>query len=191
MTKSSVDIVVIGGSAGSISVISELIEALPSPFNFTVVIVLHRSKNVISEMEQILAVKRKEIMVKEPDDKEPIQKNCVYLAPQNYHLLIEETHSFCLDYSEPVFYSRPSIDVTFESIAEIYTEKAVAILLSGANGDGSQGMAEIIARGGIGIVQEPSTAEYPIMPQQALDTNAEAKAWTPTQIAAYLHTLNV
>jgi two-component system chemotaxis response regulator CheB len=191
MTKNSVDIVVIGGSAGSISVISELIEALPSPFDFAVVIVIHRSKNVISEMEQILAVKRKEIMVKEPDDKEPIQKNCVYLAPQNYHLLIEETHSFCLDYSEPVSYSRPSIDVTFESIAEIYTEKAVAILLSGANGDGSHGMAEIIARGGIGIVQEPSTAEYPVMPQLALDANAEAKAWTPAQISAYIHTLNV
>ncbi|AXE17831.1 chemotaxis protein CheB [Runella rosea] len=191
MTKSSVDIVVIGGSAGSIPVISELIEALPSPFDFAVVIVLHRSKNVISEMEQILAVKRKEIIVKEPDDKEPIQKKCVYLAPQNYHLLIEETHSFCLDYSEPVSYSRPSIDVTFESIAEIYTEKAVAILLSGANGDGSRGMAEMIARGGIGIVQEPSTAEYPIMPQLALDANAGAKSMTPAQISAYIHTLNV
>ncbi|RDB06560.1 chemotaxis protein CheB [Runella aurantiaca] len=191
MTKNSVDIVVIGGSAGSIPVICELIEALSSPFDFAVVVVIHRSKNVISEMEQILAVKRKEIMVKEPDDKEPIQKNCVYLAPQNYHLLIEETHSFCLDYSEPVSYSRPSIDVTFESIAEIYTEKAVAILLSGANGDGSHGMAEIIARGGIGIVQEPSTAEYPVMPQLSLDANAAAKAWTPAQISAYIHTLNV
>lgn len=191
MTKNNVDIVVIGGSAGSIPVICELIEALPSPFDFAVVIVIHRSKNVISEMEQILAVKRKEIMVKEPDDKEPIQKNCVYLAPQNYHLLIEETHSFCLDYSELVSYSRPSIDVTFESIAEIYTQKAVAILLSGANGDGSHGMAEIIARGGTGIVQEPSTAEYPVMPQLALDANAGAKAWTPAQISTYIHTLNV
>lgn len=191
MTKNNVDIVVIGGSAGSIPVICELIEVLPSPFDFAVVIVIHRSKNVISEMEQILAVKRKEIMVKEPDDKEPIQKNCVYLAPQNYHLLIEETHSFCLDYSELVSYSRPSIDVTFESIAEIYTQKAVAILLSGANGDGAHGMAEIIARGGTGIVQEPSTAEYPVMPQWALDANAEAKAWTPAQISTYIHTLNV
>lgn len=191
MTKNSVDIVVIGGSAGSIPVISELIEALPSPFNFVVVVVLHRSKNVISEMEQILAVKRKEIMVKEPDDKEPIQKNCVYLAPQNYHLLIEETHSFCLDYSELVSYSRPSIDVTFESIAEIYTEKAVAILLSGANSDGARGMAAMIAKGGVGIVQEPSTAAYPVMPQQALDNNARAIAWTPAQISAYIHTLNV
>ncbi len=191
MTKNSVDIVVIGGSAGSIPVICELIEALPAPFDFAVVIVIHRSKNVISEMEQILAVKRKEIIVKEPDDKEPIQKNCVYLAPQNYHLLIEEIHSFCLDYSELVSYSRPSIDVTFESIAKIYTEKAVAILLSGANSDGARGMAEMIAKGGIGIVQEPSTAEYPVMPQQALDNNPEAIAWTPAQISAYIHTLNV
>ncbi|WP_428657794.1 chemotaxis protein CheB [Runella sp.] len=191
MTQNGVDIVVIGGSAGSISVLSELIEALPAPFNFKVIIVLHRSKNVISEMEQILDVKRKEIIVKEPDDKEPIQKNCVYLAPQNYHLLIEATHSFCLDYSEPVSYSRPSIDVTFESIAEIYTEKAVAILLSGANRDGSRGMAEIIARGGAGIVQDPSTAEYPVMPQFALDNNTGVQALTPFQISAFLQTLNV
>lgn len=191
MTRNGVDIVVIGGSAGSISLIGELIEALPAPFHFKVVIVVHRSKNVISEMEQILAVKRKEIIVKEPDDKEPIQKNCVYLAPQNYHLLIEATHSFCLDYSEPVFYSRPSIDVTFESIAEIYTEKAVAILLSGANGDGTRGMAKIIAGGGTGIVQEPSTAEYPIMPRLALENNIQAAAMEPSQIAAFLQTLNI
>lgn len=190
MIRNGVDIVVIGGSAGSISVIGELIEALPVPFNFKVIIVVHRSKNVISEMEQILAVRRKEIIVKEPDDKEPIQKNCVYLAPQNYHLLIEATHSFCLDYSEPVSYSRPSIDVTFESIAEIYTEKALAILLSGANGDGARGMAEIIAKGGAGIVQEPSTAEYPIMPQLALEHNTEAEALPPSRIAAFLQTLN-
>lgn len=191
MIKNGVDIVVIGGSAGSIAVIGELIEALPAPFDFKVVIVVHRSKNVISEMEQILAVKRKEIIVKEPDDKEPIQKNCVYLAPQNYHLLIEATHSFCLDYSEPVSYSRPSIDVTFESIAEIYTEKAVAILLSGANGDGSKGMAKIIAGGGTGIVQEPSTAEYPIMPQLALEYTAGVEALPPSRIAAFLQTLNI
>lgn len=191
MIQNGVDIVVIGGSAGSISVIGSLIEALPSPFDFKVVIVLHRSKNVISEMEQILAVKRKEIIVKEPDDKEPIQKNCVYLAPQNYHLLIEATQSFCLDYSEPVFYSRPSIDVTFESIAEIYTGKAAAILLSGANGDGTGGMAKIIAGGGIGIVQDPSTAEYPAMPRLALEYNPRAKVLEPSQIATFLQTLKI
>jgi two-component system, chemotaxis family, protein-glutamate methylesterase/glutaminase len=190
MTKNGVDIVAIGGSAGSISVIGELIAALPVPFDFKVVVVVHRSKNVISEMEQILAVKRKEIIVKEPDDKEPIQKNCVYLAPQNYHLLIEESHSFCLDYSEPVFYSRPSIDVTFESIAEIYTERAVAILLSGANGDGARGMAKIIAKGGVGIVQEPSTAEYHVMPKLALEHNAAAEILAPSGIAAFLQILN-
>lgn len=191
MIKKGVDIVVIGGSAGSIPVIGELIEALPSPFNFKVVVVVHRSKNVISEMEQILAVKRKEIIVKEPDDKEPIQKNCVYLAPQNYHLLIEATYSFCLDYSEPVFYSRPSIDVTFESVGEVYAEKTVAILLSGANGDGAKGMAAIIAKGGVGIVQEPSTAEYPAMPQRALEYNPEAEAWPPYRIVTFIKTLNL
>ncbi|AEI49759.1 chemotaxis protein CheB [Runella slithyformis] len=191
MIEKGVDIVVVGGSAGCIPVISELIEALPYPFNFRVVVVVHRSKNVISELEQILALKRKEIIIKEPDDKEPIQKNCVYLAPQNYHLLIEATHAFCLDYSEPVFYSRPSIDVTFESIAEVYTEKTVAILLSGANGDGAKGMAAIIAKGGTGIVQDPSTAEYPAMPQLALEYNPEAEALPPSRIVTFMQTLNL
>ncbi len=191
MVRDNVDVVVIGGSAGSVSLIGELIEALPVPFNFELIVVLHRSKNVISEMEQILKVKGKEIVVKEPDDKEPIQKNCVYLAPQNYHLLIEATHTFGLDYSEPISYSRPSIDVTFESVSEVYTNKAVAILLSGANGDGSRGMTEIIAKGGVGIVQEPSTADYPVMPQTALAHNSAARVLTPSQIFAFLQTLNV
>ena len=191
MVRDNVDVVVIGGSAGSVSLIGELIEALPVPFNFELIVVLHRSKNVISEMEHILKVKGKEIVVKEPDDKEPIQKNCVYLAPQNYHLLIEANRTFGLDYSEPISYSRPSIDVTFESVSEVYTHKAVAILLSGANGDGSRGMTEIIAKGGMGIVQEPSTADYPVMPQTALAHNSAARVLTPAQIFAFLQMLNV
>lgn len=191
MLTNRVEIVVIGGSAGCIPVICRLIETLPTPFDFIVVAVIHRSKNVSSEMEKLFSVKNKEIVVKEPDDKEPIQKNCVYLAPQNYHLLVENTHSFCLDYSEPVFYSRPSIDVTFESIAQVYADKAVAIVLSGANADGSQGMAQIIARGGLGIVQKPSTAEYSVMPQNALTYNPTAFSLTPDEIVELLMMLNL
>jgi two-component system chemotaxis response regulator CheB len=191
MLKNGVDIVVIGGSAGCIPVICRLIESLPTPFDFIVVAVIHRSKNASSEMGNLFSVKNREIVVKEPDDKEPIQKNCVYLAPQNYHLLVENTHHFCLDYSEPVFYSRPSIDVTFESIAEVYAGKAIAVLLSGANADGSQGMAQIIKRGGIGIVQTPGTAAYSVMPQNALTYNPRALSLTPDQIVEFLMMLNV
>lgn len=182
--------VVIGGSAGSIPLIMTILRELPKNFSFTVVIVIHRLKNVPSEMNQLLSLSSQGIEVKEPDDKEPVEKQHIYLAPQNYHLLIEKSKTFSLDYSEPILYSRPSIDPTFESVAEVYANRAVGLLLSGANADGSQGLSAIVQQGGTGIVQEPSTAEYPIMPQTALTKNRNIIALTPLQISRFLHSLN-
>ncbi|GAB3925654.1 chemotaxis protein CheB [Larkinella terrae] len=182
--------VVIGGSAGSIPVVTELLRALPLNFKFSVFIVLHRLKNVPSSMDVILAGKGKGIYIKEPDDKEVIQGHRVYLAPQNYHLLIEADHTISLDYSEPVHYSRPSIDVTFESVAQVYAAGVVAVLLSGANQDGADGLRSVIDQGGTAIVQDPATAEYPAMPQAALNRNKSAVAMTPEKIASFLQTLN-
>lgn len=160
------DIMAIGGSAGSQTVITEILDALSPHLNTPIVIVLHRLRNVHSEMSRLLSVKRKII---EPEDKEPVRKHCIYLAPQNYHLLIEADRTFMLDYSEPVNYSRPSIDMTFSCIADVYGEKALGILLSGANKDGAEGLCQIIAAGGTGIVQDPETADFEVMPQAALD----------------------
>lgn len=182
--------VAIGGSAGSIPVVMELLKALPAQFTFSVFIVLHRLKNVPSSMDVILMNKGNGIFIEEPDDKEVIQEHHVYLAPQNYHLLIETDKTISLDYSEPVHYSRPSIDVTFESVAQTYAGSAVAILLSGANQDGANGLLAIVGQGGTAIVQDPATAEYPAMPQAALDRNKNAIRMTPENIASFLHVLN-
>ncbi|MGA0555937.1 chemotaxis protein CheB [Larkinella sp. VNQ87] len=183
-------VLAIGGSAGSIPVVTELLRALPASFRFSVFIILHRLKNVPSSLETILASKGTGLQLSEPDDKEVIQASRIYLAPQNYHLLIEPGETISLDYSEPVHYSRPSIDVTFESIAQVYAETAVAILLSGANPDGADGLLAVVAQGGVAIVQDPATAEYPAMPQAAIDRNTGVMVLTPQSIASFIHTLN-
>ncbi|MGV3558553.1 chemotaxis protein CheB [Larkinella arboricola] len=186
---SRVSVVVIGGSAGSIPVVTELLQALPRHFQFSVIIVLHRLRNVISSLDTILGNKVQVITIREPNDKEEIREQYVYLAPQNYHLLIEADKTFSLDYSETVHHSRPSIDVTFESVAQVYASQAVAVLLSGANQDGADGLQAIINQGGMVIVQDPATAEYPAMPKAALERNREAVVLTPPEIAAFLRTL--
>ena len=105
----------------------------------------------------------------EVDDKEPIRAGTVYLAPADYHVLLEQDGTFSLDDSEKVHYSRPSIDVSFESAADVYGPSVAAILLSGANMDGTNGLAAIKQAGGITVVQQPETAQVAFMPQQAID----------------------
>jgi len=181
------DIITIGGSAGSIPVLTDLLDGMPDHFTLSVVIVLHRLKNVQSEMDRLLSVKKTII---EPEDKEPIVPGGIYLAPQNYHLLVEEDHSFSLDYSELVNYSRPSIDIGFSSIAAIYGSRVLGILLSGANKDGAAGLSSIIAAGGTGIVQDPQTASYSEMPQAAMEINKEVKAMNVEEIINFIDTVS-
>lgn len=164
--KSSYDIITIGGSAGSLPAVQAIIDALPTPLHVPVVIVLHRLRNVQSEMSRLLSLKKK---ISEPEDKEKIRAGCMYLAPQNYHLLVEADKTFMLDYSEPVHYSRPSINMTFSSVAEVYGNRAMGILLSGANADGADGLCQIMEAGGLGIVQDPVSAAFSVMPQSAID----------------------
>ncbi len=177
-------IVVIGGSAGSVRVVIGMLETGIFPLSVPVIMVLHRPKNVVSELDIVLS--RPDLAVREPVDKEPLLPGGLYLAPQNYHLLVDEG-VFNLDTSEPVNFSRPAIDVTFESVADAYAGRALGILLSGANQDGSWGLTRIISRGGIGIVQRPDTADYADMPRSALATNPDALALSPLQIIDYLN----
>jgi two-component system chemotaxis response regulator CheB len=183
------EVVAIGGSAGSLPVVMAILKALPVAFDYTVIVVIHRLKNVVSEMERILA-EASNLNIREPEDKEPIKKGIVYLAPQNYHLQIEADRTFSLDYSEPVNYSRPSIDVTFECVATVFKGRSVAILLSGANADGAAGLGKVIENGGTGIVQEPNTADYKLMPQAAIDKNMRALRQSPDDIVDYVSTVN-
>jgi two-component system chemotaxis response regulator CheB len=183
-------IIAIGGSAGSLPVVLSILQNISQGFVIPIVIIIHRLKNTPSEMDKIVSISRTDLKLKEPDDKEPIYAGYIYIAPANYHLLVEADSSFSLDYSEPVHYSRPSIDVTFESIAAAYGSNATAILLSGANNDGTDGLTKIIENGGTAIVQNPVTSEYPVMPAAAIRKNPSALIYSPNEMIPYLDKLN-
>jgi two-component system chemotaxis response regulator CheB len=173
------DIIAIGGSSGSMPVLRRIVQGLPGQFTIPVVVVVHRLRNVKSEMVEILAGNH---TICEPDDKDPIRDGHIYLAPQNYHLLVEDSRIFSMDYSEPVNYSRPSIDVTFKCVADVYKNRALVILLSGASGDGAAGMRAVLDACGHAIVQDPATCEAAAMPKTAIAMNPEAEIQSPEMI---------
>lgn len=160
--------VVIGGSAGSLKVLLQILPQLDPHLLFPIIIVVHRQNGHHSTLEQLLD-ERSKLTVKEAEDKETLLNGTVYLAPPDYHLLVEKDHSLSLDGSEKIRWSRPSIDVTFQSVAEVFGTKALGILLSGANDDGASGLKEIQLAGGTTIIQEPLNAEIPAMPIAALN----------------------
>ena len=158
--------IIIGGSAGSFDVILSILKGLDKSISVPIVIVLHRLKNAESSFEGILQ-KQTHYVVKEVEDKEIIKKGIIYTAPSNYHLLMEENMTFSLDVSELVNYSRPSIDVTFESLSTVLKEKCCGILLSGSNNDGAKGLKLIAENKGISIIQDCDEAEFDNMPKSA------------------------
>jgi two-component system chemotaxis response regulator CheB len=160
-------IVVIGGSAGSLEVIINIIQNLPRDTGAVFIVIVHRKNDKDSVLEDLLSYKT-HLKVTEVEDKDLILSNNIYIAPSNYHLLVETEKTFSLDSSEKVHFSRPSIDVTFESVADTFKDRVIGILLSGANADGAAGIARIKTMGGITIVQNPDTAEVAFMPQQAI-----------------------
>jgi len=162
-------LLVIGGSAGSLDGILQLLPAVKKLTSLAIVLVLHR-RNGESILAHLLS-ERTSWPVKEVEEKEPIVAGTIYIAPADYHLLIEKDKTFSLDYSEKVHYSRPAIDVTFESAAEAYGESLVAVLLSGANADGTDGLRQVKAAGGYTIVQDPAEAVVAYMPQHAIENN--------------------
>ena len=166
-----IEVIAIGGSAGGIKALTEVLKPLPKDFPVPIVVVLHRLKNVPSTLQSVVQYHTR-LKVKEADEKETIGPNCAYIAPANYHLLIEKDRSFALDYSEVVKYSRPSIDLTFECVANVYGDKAVGIILTGANSDGASGLLEMKRKGARCYVQDPESAEVSTMPQAALDIGA-------------------
>jgi two-component system chemotaxis response regulator CheB len=178
-------IIVIGGSAGSLDIIFKLVTELGTVCKVPVVIVVHRLKSSGSGLKQLISQKTP-LTVIEPNDKEKIREGCIYIAPADYHLLIERNRSFSLDYSEKVNFSRPSINPTFETAAEAYGIQATAILLSGANSDGVDGLLAIKKAGGKIIIQDPKTAQTPFMPEQALEAIPGADILSPSQIIDFV-----
>jgi two-component system chemotaxis response regulator CheB len=180
--------IVLGGSAGSLQVVFYLLGQCRPGFQTPIVVVLHRDPQGISKLAELLASKTP-LIVKEIEDKEPIENGCVYVCPADYHTLIEDDHSFSLDYSEKINFSRPSIDVTFRSAAEVYGENLVCVLLSGANADGAEGLGYVREHHGITIVHNPAEAEVSYMPQQALLHGEADHVFSKNEIAAYMQQL--
>ncbi|MDN3547189.1 chemotaxis protein CheB [Mucilaginibacter aquaedulcis] len=165
------DILLLGGSAGSFKIMFEIVKLLPADLDKIVIIIIHRKKNFFSEIEKLFA-ENSRMLLREIKDKDILKKNTIYIAPANYHTLIETDGYFSLDVSEAVWYSKPSIDVTFESAAEIYKERCMAILLSGANQDGAEGLLKLKNNGAATIAQHPDDAEMNEMPSSAINLGA-------------------
>jgi two-component system, chemotaxis family, protein-glutamate methylesterase/glutaminase len=163
--------IVIGGSAGSLDIILKIFPLLPSQSGASFLIVIHRKNDSDSILADLLST-RTQMNVSEVEDKQPIRPNTIYIAPADYHLLLEDEQTFSLDSSEKIHFSRPSIDVTFESVAEVFGSSAIGILLSGANADGAEGLRKIKMAGGYTIVQDPASADVGYMPQQAINLGA-------------------
>lgn len=189
LKKHKIEAVVIGGSAGSFTVITQILAELPQPFHFPLILCLHRLKDKREGFKEALEIKSK-IKIIEPEDKTPIEPNHAYLAPANYHLQIENKKHFALSTLELVQFSRPSIDVLFESAADVYREHLLAILLSGANRDGADGMKAVKHRNGITVVQEPKSCPMPTMPDAAIKSTTIDFKLVPAQISELLFLLN-
>ena len=158
---------VIGGSAGAQEALSTLLPALPARCALPVAIVVHLPPTHPSHLAQVLAAWTS-LPVREAQDKEPIVAGTVYVAPPSYHLLVERTRTFALSADEAVHFSRPAIDVLFESAADVYGSGLAGVVLTGASADGARGLSAVKRRGGIAIVQTPEGAVAPEMPRAAL-----------------------
>ena len=160
------DIIVIGTSLGGFRALEVVLGGLPKDFHTPIAVVQHRHK-ASNEVLSSFLERASGMKVADAEDKEPIKPNRVYLAPANYHLLVEE-NAFALSVDEPIQYSRPSVDVLFESAADAFGDGCVGVVLTGANEDGARGAKRIKDMGGIVVVQDPDTAEAPEMPKGAI-----------------------
>jgi two-component system, chemotaxis family, protein-glutamate methylesterase/glutaminase len=181
--------VVVGTSAGGFLAVSTLLEKLPQNYSVPIIIVQHRSKEPTNLLEEILQSKCR-VKIKQADEKEKIEGGVVYIAPPDYHLLIENDFTFSLSADEPIRFSRPSIDVLLESAASVYKDKLVGIILTGTNNDGVLGIKAIAENGGLVIAQNPKEAQFPTMPLAAIHTKKVDYIFTLSEIQNFLLQLN-
>ena len=183
------DVVAVGASLGGLDAVRALLRNIPEDFPAPIVIAQHRMTDPEGLLVDLLAGKSR-LPVLEPDDKEPILRGHVYVAPPEYHLIVERGY-FALSTDEPVVHARPSIDVLFESAAEAYGEAVVGVLLTGMSRDGTYGLKRIRECGGYALVQDPKTAEGRVMPQAAIESEVADRVLPLEEIAAYLMDLSV
>jgi two-component system, chemotaxis family, protein-glutamate methylesterase/glutaminase len=192
--SSRIDAVVIGTSAGGVEALSLLLPALSATTRVAFLIVLHLPRDRPSLLAQIFAA-RCALPVLEATDKEPIQAGTVYFAPPDYHLLVEKPSrmvaqaQIALSTDVEVHFSRPSIDVLFESAAEAYGPRLLGVILTGANDDGAQGLAAVHAAGGVTVVQDPRSATSTAMVLAAMARSTADFVLPPADIAELLATL--
>jgi two-component system, chemotaxis family, protein-glutamate methylesterase/glutaminase len=189
MTAGGYEIIVVGTSWGGLAALRALTGALPRDFGLPVAVVQHRHKDSDRLLAALLQ-DRTALSVCEVEDKQPVLPGFLFIAPPDYHLLVERGH-FSLSTEAPVRYSRPSIDVAFTSAADAYGARAVGIVLTGANADGAEGLSRIAERGGLAVVQSPATAASPTMPRAALEAVPTARALDIPAIADLLLTLPI
>lgn len=162
------DLVVVGASLGGLDAITALLQALPAGFALPIAIAQHRSATPADGDLAAMWQHATPLRVREAEDKEPIRPGHVYIAPADYHLMVETPDRFALSTEAPLHWARPSIDVLFESAAEAFGERTIGVILTGASSDGSTGLSLIRSYGGCALVQRPQSAECDVMPRAAL-----------------------
>jgi len=182
------DLIAIGASWGGLEAVGRLLEGLREEVDPAVVVVQHRGPQAHRGLLELLLQEHTDRPVSEPGDKTPIERSQVFVAPADYHLLVENGR-FALSLEQHVNYARPSIDVFFESVAGEYGERAIGIVLTGANVDGAQGLAAIKERGGVAIVQDPATAARGAMPEAAIAATSADAVLPIEEIAPFLYGL--
>ncbi|HEY8176172.1 MAG TPA: chemotaxis protein CheB [Gemmatimonadaceae bacterium] len=180
-------IVVVGTSWGGLAALRMLVEALPPEYDIPTVIVQHRHRDADAMLARFLQ-DFTQLRVCEVEDKQPIEARRLFIAPANYHMLVEQGH-FSLSTEAPVRFSRPSIDVAMTSAAVAYGHRAVGVVLTGANADGADGLRRIASGGGMAVIQDPATAEVKTMPVAALKAVPTARVFPLERIAPFLGTL--
>ncbi len=180
-----IEAVVIGVSAGAVDALGTILPSLPADYPIPVIVVVHLPADRKSVLAQLFRAKC-QVDVHEIDDKEKLKTGTVYFAPPDYHVLIEDDKRISLSSEELVHYSRPAIDVLFESAADVFGPALAAIVLTGASADGARGLAAVHAAGGICLVQHPNQANSRTMPEAALKACPTAEALTLEQIAKRL-----
>lgn len=186
----NIDVLIIGGSAGSLEVLLSVLPDLHEDLAIAIVIILHRKRGHDHLLTDLLSVKTR-IPVQEIEEKQPVLPANIYLSPADYHILFEKNQTFSLDFSEKVNFSRPSIDVAFNSAAHVFKDRLTALLLSGANADGVRGLAAVKKNGGKILIQDPDTASVPFMPAQALSLVDKQDILPVDQMAAYINRLPI
>jgi len=176
------DAMVLGGSMGGFEAMQRIVARLPSDLDLAILVALHRGSTSHDPLARLLAG-HCPLDVKEADEKECIRSGVLYLAPANYHLLVELDHSLSLSVDPRVNFARPSIDLLFETAADAYRQSLIGVLLTGANSDGTDGLRHIKARGGLTIAQDPADAQASTMPRSAIQAGVVDRVLALDQIA--------